>query len=439
MTADAVIIVFGASGLIGEAVVRALMAAGFAVRPVARRFTRAQHHAFGATAIETGFMALDAAGLRTLGGGPVADIVVNCVGVLQDSARGATQDVHQDFTARLLAAFAGGGTLLVQISIPGDAGTDRTAYSLTKRAAERMITGGTAPYVILRPGFVLAPAAYGGSALLRALAMLPVALPAREAAAPFAVTAIGDVTATIADLARRWQAGAREWAAAWDVMAVETTTVGEVVERLRAHLGGPAPIVAAPAWLMAMGAWAGDLVSLLGWSPAVRGTALLEMRRGVAGDPSAWITATGLRPAGLNGALAALPATVQESWFARLFLLKPLMLGGLVVFWVVSGLIALTVAFRPASAILRGHGFSAAAADIVTVVSSLVDISVGLAIAWRRTCRVGLLAGVAVSLGYMAGAAVLTPEIWIEPLGALVKTGPAIVLMLCALAMLEER
>jgi hypothetical protein len=34
---------------------------------------------------------------------------------------------------------------------------------------------------------------------------------------------------------------------------------------------------------------------------------------------------------------------------------------------------------------------------------------------------------------------VLTPDLWIEPLGALVKTGPAIVLMLMALAMADSR
>jgi exodeoxyribonuclease V beta subunit len=33
----------------------------------------------------------------------------------------------------------------------------------------------------------------------------------------------------------------------------------------------------------------------------------------------------------------------------------------------------------------------------------------------------------------------LTPDLWIEPLGALVKTGPAIVLMLVALLMLDNR
>ena len=39
----------------------------------------------------------------------------------------------------------------------------------------------------------------------------------------------------------------------------------------------------------------------------------------------------------------------------------------------------------------------------------------------------------------MASAALITPEMWIEPLGALVKTGPAIVLMAVARAILDER
>ena len=51
----------------------------------------------------------------------------------------------------------------------------------------------------------------------------------------------------------------------------------------------------------------------------------------------------------------------------------------------------------------------------------------------------GLVAGIVVSLGYMTGAAILTPDLWIEPLGALVKTGPAIVLMLVALLTLDNR
>jgi hypothetical protein len=130
---------------------------------------------------------------------------------------------------------------------------------------------------------------------------------------------------------------------------------------------------------------------------------------------------------------------VQEKWFARLYLTKPLILASLSAFWALSGFIALTAAYGPATEILTSRGFSAGLAGAVTVASSLLDISVGLALAIRRTCRIGLLAGIGVSLFYMIAAAVLTPALWIEPLGALVKTGPAIVLMLVALAVLEDR
>ena len=69
----------------------------------------------------------------------------------------------------------------------------------------------------------------------------------------------------------------------------------------------------------------------------------------------------------------------------------------------------------------------------------MMDMSIGILIALRRTAAVGLIAGILASLGYMVGAAILTPDLWIEPLGALVKTGPAIVLMLVALLTLDNR
>jgi hypothetical protein len=39
----------------------------------------------------------------------------------------------------------------------------------------------------------------------------------------------------------------------------------------------------------------------------------------------------------------------------------------------------------------------------------------------------------------MAGSAVIAPDLWLEPLGALVKTGPAIVLMLICLMLSDDR
>ena len=79
-----------------------------------------------------------------------------------------------DFVERLLQAIrdSGRAVRLVHISIPGTAAEDRTAFSATKREAERLIEASGIAYTILRPGFVIAPSAYGGSALLRALATL---------------------------------------------------------------------------------------------------------------------------------------------------------------------------------------------------------------------------------------------------------------------------
>jgi len=434
--APPVIAVLGAAGLIGQAVAAHLAETGFEVRPIARRFTAAQRAGFAGQVAEGPFAGLDSPALAALLDG--AEVVVNCLGVLQDSGRDRTEEVHRAFVARLLAAMPA-PSLLVHLSIPGREAEDETAFSRSKREAEQLIASSGHPHVILRPGFVVAPVAYGGSALIRALAALPFDLPAREASRPFAAVAIEDITRTVAQLAARWRDGEREWAARWDLMERKPGTVGEVVASFRRRFGGLRPWFRLPGPLMTLGAWAGDAAARLGWRPPIRSTALQEMRRGVEGDPGPWIAATGLEPIPLDTMLRRLPAGVQERWFARLYLLKALVLTSLVVFWCVSGFIALAFAFQPAMAILTGHGVPEGLARWTTILTSLGDIGIGLLIALRRTSRFGLAAGILVSLGYWAGATLLTPELWIEPLGALVKTGPAMVLMLVALALSDDR
>ena len=435
------IVVLGASGLIGEAVSSRLRHDDFPVVAVARRFTHAQKARFGRVAIERPIVELSSGELARLLSEVNADVVLNCVGVLQDRDRGRTDEVHRGFVTRLIEALAqqDQATLLLHVSIPGRDIEDRTPFSLTKRESERVIVAGPVPFVILRPGFVMAPAAYGGSALVRALAALPVELPKREAGTSFAVTDVADIALTVAIVSRRWLDGERSWAVVWEVMERHPSTVGEVVNAFRQHFGGPTKRLPLPSWLLDVGAKAGDLAARLGWAPPIRSTALQEMRSGVQGNPESWVSATAIEPAPLKHIVQRLPATVQEKWFARLYLAKPLVLGVLVVFWSVSGLIALTAAFAAATTILTSHGVPLRLAQAITIASSLIDITVGLAIAFRQTCRAGLLAGIGFSLFYLAGAAMITPDLWVEPLGALVKTGPAIVLMLVALAILEDR
>jgi nucleoside-diphosphate-sugar epimerase len=436
-----VVAILGASGLIGQAVAFGLRQNRFTVVPIARRFNPPQKYLHGKTAVERPIVALEAATLTQIFVENRIDIVVNCVGVLQDGYRGSTDAVHRAFVERLVTILGSYGrpALLIHLSIPGNGRDDRTSFSRTKRAAERAVLAGSVPFMILRPGFVVAPAAYGGSALLRALATLPLDLPAFEAGRPFMTTDVADIVRTIAIVGHKWANGERSWNVVWDVMASHTTTVADVLYALRRHLGGPSKAIALPSRFMELGARLGDIAAYLGWSPPIRSTALQEIRRGVSGNPESWVAGTGIEPTSLESALQRQPPTVQDKWFARLYLTKSLVLASLASFWVFSGLIALTAAFPAAAAVLTSYGFSPSLARTATIASSLADISVGLAISIRKSCRIGLVAGIGLSLFYMAGATILAPDLWIEPLGALVKTGPAIVLMLVALAILEDR
>ena len=436
------VLILGASGLIGNSIAIDLIRRGLPVIAVARRFYRSQRVQFATAAREIPIAELDNSALMRLVVESGADVVVNCLGLLQDVPGERASDIHQHFVNRLLTALrdVGRPVLLVHLSIPGVATDDRTTFASSKRDAERAIAEAGMPYAILRPGFVFAPAAYGGSAMMRALATFPFALPVRLATQPFAVVAVEDIAETVSVIVHRWGQGHRTHAVAWDLMHPDQHSIGEALASLRTWFGtGPAWRVAAPMALLKLGTLAGDFTAWLGWRPPLRSTALAELMRGVAGDPRAWMAATDIAPRSLDDVLRARPATVQEKWFARLYLMKGLIIFTLVLFWCASALIALTVAYPAAVAILTAHGYSLVPAQTMTTAGSMMDFSIGLAIAFRQTNRWGLMAGIALSLFYMLAAAILTPELWIEPLGALVKTFPTIVLMLVALGIADER
>ena len=434
------ILVLGASGLIGRFVTDDLRARGLNVTGVARKYAASQR--VNASDLEMPILGVPSQALARLIRDRQIGVVVNCLGVLQDGLGSDTRAVHRDFTASLLQAIhdSGRAIRLIHISIPGAAEDDRTAFSTTKREAERLIAASGIAYAILRPGFVIAPSAYGGSAMLRALAALPFDLPADESGTPFQPVAASDVAETIAWLALRDIGDEAAKAVNWDLMQPQKISLSGVITQFRFAFGTKdIPRITLPKFLLDLGARLGDLANLFGWMPPMRSTAIAELRRGVTGDPASWIAATGITPKTIAQAVGRHSATIQDKWFARLFLVKPIMIASLALFWFASGFIALVISFPATKAILASHGFPSWLAAPFAAITSMMDMSVGVLIAFRRTCAAGLIAGIVLSLGYMAGTALLTPDLWFEPLGALVKTGPAIVLMLVALLTLDNR
>jgi DoxX-like family len=163
-----------------------------------------------------------------------------------------------------------------------------------------------------------------------------------------------------------------------------------------------------------------------------------EIVRGAVGEPREWVRLTGIEPQSLDAALAAEPPSVQERWFAQLYFLKPVILGVLSLFWIVTGLIALGPGYDVGVQLMEKAGAGQLAGAGV-LAGALTDIAVGAGIAVRRTSRLALWAAVAVSIFYVMTATGLAPELWADPLGPVLKIAPILVLNLVALAILSDR
>ncbi|MCB1388296.1 MAG: SDR family oxidoreductase [Rhodobacteraceae bacterium] len=423
-------VVLGGYGLIGAACCRALAEAGFTVTAVGR--SRAAAAASG-LAVRWLFRDLSREGWQDELSG--VDVVVNAAGALQDGPRDDLNAIHDRAVERLLAALAGSGTRLIQISAAGVSPGAATEFIRSKARGDARVMASGLDAVILRPVLVLAPAAYGGTALLRAVAAFPLVHPRVFPEAPVQCLWIGDlVQAVVAAAEGRVAPGV------YDLAEPAPSPFANTTERLRAWLGLPRwrlgvtlPDVA----VRLVGRWA-DALGRLGWRSPLRSNALVSLRAGVTGDPSAWIAAGGTPCRSLGEMLALMPATTQERWFARMFLLLPLAIGVLALFWAASGLIALVQPGRSA-AVLTARGMAEAPALAIALTGALVDLALGLAILWRRWARAAALGMVAVASAYLAGSLLWTPDLWLDPMGPMLKVLPSLPLALITAALMEPR
>jgi hypothetical protein len=213
----------------------------------------------------------------------------------------------------------------------------------------------------------------------------------------------------------------------------------EVVARYRRWLGWPpARLLPLPQWAAALLYRLGDFARALGWRPPLGTTARREMAFGATGDRSAWMAATHIAPQALDEALWRRPASVQERWFARLYLLKPVLFAVFALFWIATGIISLTIGYDIGVDLMLEAGAGPLAGPSV-IAGAIADLTVGLGIAFRRTTRPALYGAMTLTLFYVLAGSVLVPRLWAEPLGPLLKIWPILGLNFVLLAILEER
>ncbi|HEV2956626.1 MAG TPA: NAD(P)H-binding protein, partial [Xanthobacteraceae bacterium] len=374
------VMVVGASGLIGSAVCARLAARGDSILALVHR--PADLGLIGADVIQIDLaVATEADWGAHLSG---LDAVVNCAGLLQDSPGESTHGVHAAGAAALFRACETAGVRrVIQISAVGVDRNTPTEFSRTKLLGDKALSARDLDWVILRPSVVIGRAAYGGSALMRGLAAAPI-VPIMPDTGPLQIVHLDDVVDAVMFFLRP-DAPVRQ---AFEVVGPRTWSFDEVVALLRRWLGWPpARRFRVPTPLAALPYKFGDAVALLGWRPPARSTARRELLRGATGDPAPLARATGIEPRALAAALAAEPASVQERWFARLYLLKPLVFVILSLFWIITGVMALGPGWEQSVGLMLEGGVKHGLAEATVVAGAAADICIGVGIAFRRTTK----------------------------------------------------
>lgn len=425
------ILVVGVTGFIGGAVACRLHAAGARVVGVSRTVPK--------SAVPLRHVRLDIAGAtdpsawRPLLDG--IDGVVYCAGALQDGPGESLRAVHEAGPAALYRACAEAQVRrVVHLSALGveHAATD---FSRSKRAGDRALMESGLDWVILRPSVVFGRNAFGGAALLRGLAALPV-LPVPEEAGVLQVVHIDDVLDTVLFCLRP---GAPAHVTL-DLVGPHPWRLEEIVGLFRRWLGWrPAEQARLPGWLANLAFGFGDLMGRLGWRTAIRSNARRELLRAAAGDPTRWIELTGIVPRDIERVLLTEPASVQERWFARLYLLRPWIFAICALFWISTGVIALGPGWDNGIALMHEGGVVGWPAAAIVVAGAVCDIAVGLAIGWRRTARSGVIAAFIVTIVYAVIGTVLVPRLWSDPMGPMLKVLPILALHLAALGLVDDR
>lgn len=217
------------------------------------------------------------------------DAVVNCAGVLQDSAREYTTEVHgSGATALFRACEQAGVRRVIHFSAIGVDRDQPSAFSASKLVGDEALMTLDLDWIILRPSVVLGRPVFGASALIRGLAALPV-LPLMPDTGRLQVVQLDDVVETVVFFLR---AGS-PYRIALELAGPDAFTMEELIARYRRWFGWKkARVFTLPNWAARLIYRLGDAASLLGWRPPMRTNAALEIIRGATGDPGPWKAAT---------------------------------------------------------------------------------------------------------------------------------------------------
>lgn len=415
------VLVVGATGCVGRAVVHALRSRGHAVIEGARSVADGRH------TLHVDYMQPRspedwAQRLRA----ERIDSVINCVGILMASRGQSFERVHSAGPIELFrgAALAGVGRV-VQVSALGvrdDAATLATPYLHSKLLADDALASLPVDWVVLRPSLIYGPHSQS-AALFATLASLPViSLPGRGAQAVQPIH-VYELAEAVAQLVER----PGELRAVHELGGPKALSYREMLAHYRAALGlGDALWLPMPMPLMRSMAWLAEAVPQ---KVFCRDT-IRMLERGSVPSHNAAPVLLGRAPTPMPQGLAISP---PEPLVDLRVQLSPAALamarGALAFMWLYTAIISVLLPRQSGVLeLLARCGFEGRYGVAALVFSCTLNVVLGVLILRRATPWV-LALQVAAVIGYTATAAFHMPELTLDHCGPLIKNLPVLALL----------
>lgn len=361
------------------------------------------------------------------------DVVINCVGILQDGNSQQMQAIHRDAPIALFKACQQAGVKRVlQISALG-AGESDTAYAQTKQAADEfLLSMDSLSRLVIRPSVVFASGAYGGTALFRGLSALPGVIPlvgnGEQKMAPIALTDLANAICHYIESPER--SGEIIYA-----VGPEQISLKNLLALIRQWLGlGRARFISIPTAIIKP---ITKCLSVFSKGP-INQTSLTMLSQGNVHDAAPFQATVPFKVSGISEAFAAMPSQTQDRWHAKLYFCRPLLRWALILLWLFSGVVPLLNAAE-ANAYLSEIGLPNAWLDITRVMLSSVDIAIALMLIARWKVKyLGWLQLACVTI-YTLVATCTLAYLWWHPLAPLLKNVPIMVAVVISMILEDQR
>lgn len=429
------VLMTGAGGFIGSAILERLLAGGHQVVAWARNSDNLPNHP------DVLFRPVELNKLLTPGGWvPLLDnvqAVINCAGILREHRGGDFERIHH--TAPLALAQACQQESIrpfVQVSALGE--PEDGGFVASKHRLDQELLEMDLPVWVLRPSVVISlRGSYGGTSAMRAAAAVPamLVLPGRgnQQVQPLLLE---DLSEMVVRAVEQPQGCTQPLTAA----GPEVMTLRDLLLQLRGWLKLPPPSleIHIPArWVTALA----DMSDRLHLHPMGR-TTWRMLQRGNTADEGALENVDhhlGTHLQSVTETLKRSASFAQDRWHARLKLLAPLGWLALVMIWLISGTTGLVATPQQYQPVLSSIGIPEHMQSALTLATGVLNLTLGLLLFVRWQMR-GVLWLMLVSvLAYTAVLGVGNPALWLDLTGGLIKNAAIMALIAFLLVTHNER